>query len=264
MPVVNLHDFRFLLQGKHIEPLRSDQANLLESVDRRGPGRERALLMLHGFSSSPAVFRVMLPELTMYDAVVCPVLPGHAESIAVFSNATAQDWIAAAVAACSALLDEYKTVDVLGFSLGGLLACYLSQRFTLNRLFLLAPALFMKRSVSATLFCARLAQALGFRLLHNRGGNLYTHRYPELTYRQLPVTTIIEILTLINDYHFELPTCPTELFLGRFDEVVDSSAVAKCFEKASMVNIHWLEHSAHVLPLDGDIKTIVKCLNQRL
>lgn len=261
---MNIQDFRFLFQGKQIQPLLPAQASLLAPIDIRGQGCGRALLLLHGFSSSPAVFRAMIPELKGYDAVVCPVLPGHSESIAAFAKAGAQDWLSAAETACSELLREYQTVDVLGFSLGGLLACHLSQRFPLNRLFLLAPALLMKRSVPITLFCARVLHSLGFGLLHNHGGNLHTNRYPELTYRQLPVTTIIEILTLINDYNFVMPSCPTELFLGRFDEVVDSSRVAERFEHAANVTIHWLEKSAHVLPLDGDIEVINACINQRL
>ena len=259
---MNTHDFRFLLQGKQIKPLLPEQVSLLSPIDIRGEGRKRALLLLHGFSSSPAVFRVMVPELTgMYDAVVCPVLPGHADSLDAFAKVTAQDWMSAAEAACSALLQEYEAVDVLGFSLGGLLACHLSQRFTLNRLFLLAPALLMQRSVPVTLFFARALHALGFRLLHNRGGNLHTNKHAELAYRQLPLTTIMEILTLINDYQFLPVTCKTEIFLGRFDAVVDSVGVGRRFARAPNVAIHWLENSAHVLPLDGDIEAIVSRIN---
>ena len=264
---MNTQDFRFIQQGKQISPLLPAQVSMLAPVDVRGQGRDRALLLLHGFSSSPAVFRVMmLDAFTKYDAVVCPVLPGHSESIAAFSTATARDWMATAEAACSALLQEYKVVDVLGFSLGGLLACHLSQRFTLNRLYLLAPALVMKRSVSATLFCARALHFLGFKWLHNRGGNLYTNHYAELTYRQLPIATIIEILTFIKDYSFVPPKCPTDLFLGRYDEVVDSPSVAGLFVDTPNVTTHWLESSAHVLPLDGDIVAIVACIksHQRL
>lgn len=264
--MVNTQDFRFLLKGKQVELLLPAQASMLAPIDIRTQKHGHALLLLHGFSSSPAVFRAMIPELTLYDAVVCPVLPGHSDSITAFSTATAQEWMFAAETACSALLQEYQAVDVLGFSLGGLLACHLSQRFDLNRLYLLAPALLLCNPVPLMLFCVRALHALGFRLLHNRGGNLYTDRYSELAYRQLPMTTIIEILTLINDYKFVPPTCPTELFLGRFDAVVDSPAVAKCFATIPNVAIHWLENSAHVLPLDGDIEAIVACIksHQRL
>ena len=254
---VNIQDFRFMWQGTPVAPLRNEQADLLNPIDIRGQGHDRALLLLHGFSSSPAVFRAMLPAFTQYDAVVCPVLPGHAESIVAFSNAKATDWVVAAEDACSALLRDYQAVDVMGLSLGGLLACHLSQCFTLNRLYLLAPALSLRTNVPVTLCLARVLHHLGFRLLSNKAGDIHINRYHELTYRQLPLAAIIEILSLINNFKFVRPTCPTELFLGRFDSVVDSPRVAELFANAPNVTTHWLENSAHILSLDGDIDELL-------
>jgi len=261
---VNIQDFRFMWQGKPVAPLLSQQANLLAPIDKRGQGHDRALLLLHGFSSSPAVFRAMLPELTMYDAVVAPVLPGHADSITAFANTKANDWLSAAESACSVLVNDYQSVDVMGVSLGGVLACHLSQRFPLNRLYLLAPALSLKMNVSITLRLAHVLHYLGFRFLRNKGGGIHTQGHQELTYRQLPIESVIEILTLINDFKFVPPTCPTDLFVGRFDDVVNSPFVVERFANLPNVTIHWLEHSAHVLPLDGDIEAIVACIKSYL
>lgn len=258
---MNIQDFRFLYQGKLVSPLLYEQMDLLKPIDRRSEGRERALLMLHGFSSSPAVFRGMLPALHDYDAVICPALPGHAESISAFAKVTAQEWVNAAEKACKKLLQTYQTVDVLGFSLGGLLACHLAQCFSINHLFLLAPAVSLKQTIPIMVFLARILSKLGLKTLPNRGGNFYNSHYAELTYNQLPLTTIIEILTFIKRYQLGMPSCPTDLFLGRHDAVVDSSAVAKCFQNQPNVAIHWLENSAHMLPLDGDIETIVQCVS---
>lgn len=258
--MVNIQDFRFMWQGKPIAPLLPQQASLLAPIDIRGAGRDRALLLLHGFSSSPAVFRAMVPELTMYDAVVCPVLPGHAENKTVFAQAKAADWISMAEETCNSLLQEYTSVDVLGLSLGGLLACHLSQRFILNHLYLLAPALLMQMNVSASLLLARVLHTLGFKWIQNRAGDIHTWAYQELTSRQVPIAAIIEILTLINNFKFVPPDCPTDLFLGRYDKVCSSTHLAERFASLPDVNIHWLDNSAHVLPLDGDIDAIVKCI----
>lgn len=257
---MNIQDFRFMWRGKIIAPLLEQQANLLAPIDIRGKGDNRALLLLHGFSSSPAVFRALLPKLTMYDAVVCPVLPGHAESIYAFNNATSEDWISAAETVCGELLRDYQKVDVLGFSLGGLLACYLSQRFSLNHLYLLAPSLELQINVPAQLLLARTLHYLGFRFLRNLAGDLRTKGYQELSYRQLPITTVIEILELIKNFKFLPPSCPTDVFLGRFDAVVHSPLVAERFRNLPNVTTHWLDNSAHVLPLDGDIESIIACI----
>lgn len=52
-----------------------------------------------------------------------------------------------------------------------------------------------------------------------------------------------------------------DLFLGRHDDVVASAHVARRFENFyHQATIHWLEQSAHVLPLDGDIDQIIQCV----
>ncbi len=255
-----IQDFCFLRRGQQQGILLKKDQTLLNPIAIHGQGQERALLLLHGFSSTPAVFRAMLPQLPAYDAIIAPILPGHADSIAAFSKATAQEWLATAVSACQELLTKYRFVDVLGLSLGGLLACHLSSRFALNRLYLLAPAIDLHVHVKLTLLAARSLHYLGFRHLRNRAGNLHTSDYSELTYRQLPLTAIIEILTLVKNFEFQPPSCPTDVFLGRFDEVVDSKKVAARFEHLPLVTTHWLENSAHVLPLDGDINRILDAI----
>ncbi|AHE68316.1 alpha/beta hydrolase [Legionella oakridgensis] len=255
---MNFDDFRYMWRGKTQQALSNQQAALLAPIDHQNGKKERALLLLHGFSSSPAVFRELLPTLfNLYDTVVCPALPGHADSIETFAKTQASEWLTAAEQSCEELLRNYQMVDVMGLSLGGLLACHLANRFPLHHLYLLAPALALRFKITIALAVARLLHGLGFRRLRNRAGNLYTSRASELAYRQLPISTIIEILSLIQNYQFVPPTCPVDLFLGRYDEVVQSTLVADYFANLPNVHIHWLNHSAHVLPLDGDIDTII-------
>ena len=261
---MNIQDFRYMWRGQPMEDLSPRQVHVLAPIDKRGSGHERALLLLHGFSSSPAVFRAMLPHLSAYDAVVCPALPGHAESIVAFSKVKASDWVLFVEQMCGELVKTYASVDVLGLSLGGLLACHLSRQFKLNHLYLLAPALKLRRNIPLFLSIVRVLHQCGFRYFRNHAGNLHANKYHELTYRQLPLTTIMEILTFIQAFDGVLPTCPTDVFLGRFDEVVDSERMAEQFASLPNATLHWLEHSAHVLPLDGDIEVMLNCINARL
>jgi carboxylesterase len=257
---MKLDDFRYMYRGQIIKALEPLEASLLAPVEREGTARNRALLLLHGFSSSPAVYRRMLPLLTMYDTVVCPVLPGHGESIEAFSITTAEDWIDSAMKACEKLTTSYKQVDVMGMSLGGLLACHLSKHFQLNHLYLLAPALSLHLNIPLCLALAKVLQAFGINRIPNRAGNLCSKSHPELAYRQLPLPVIIQILTLIKEFQLVLPSCPVDLFLGRYDRVVNSYKVATRFQKST--RIHWLNHSAHVLPLDEDMEEIVACIKK--
>ena len=103
---------------------------------------------------------------------------------------------------------------------------------------------------------------LGFYALRNTGGGLHADLYNELTYRQLPLSSIIEILSLVKHFEYVPPQCPIDLFLGSLDEVVDSKLVAKHFEHLPQCTIHWLKESAHVLPLDTDLKHISSCISK--
>lgn len=261
---MNINDFRHMRRGKTLRTLTKEEGEWLAPIDYRTQKYQRALLLLHGFSSSPAVFRQLLPELIApYDAVVCPVLPGHGLSLDAFAHAKGNDWLETASISFQALSDQYQQVDVMGLSLGGLLACLLAERFEIHHLYLLAPALSLNLNVLLTLTLAKFMRALGFQYIRNKAGNLCSQEFTEISYRQLPVDTIIEILTLIKSYQFTIPKCPTDLFLGKHDEVVNSAKVATLFEGSSNTTIHWLENSAHVLPLDTDRRVINACVKAR-
>lgn len=257
-------DFRHMYRGKQLHALTEKDVEAMRPYKKTGQGKEHALLMLHGFTSSPAVYRNLLPLIKGYDAIVCPVLSGHADSIDAFAQSTAMDWMESAEKACEALLNDYKKVDVLGLSLGGLLACALSQKFSLHHLYLLAPALDIRLKINNSLTLARLCHALGFRQYRNVAGNILNPDQSEISYRRLPTSIIIEILTLIDEFNFVAPPCPIDLFLGRKDAVVNSEKVNKRFKKLNHASIHWLNHSAHVLPLDNDVQYIADCINKNM
>lgn len=261
--LMKINDFRYMRQGQQLSDLHPSEALLLNSLNQRTNKKERALLILHGFSSSPAVYRFLIPQIEQYDAIVCPVLPGHAMSIHSFAQIKAVDWLHAAHEVCASLIKEYDKVDVLGLSLGGLLSCELSKQFPINHLYLLAPALKLHMNISAALNTARLFKYLGFVHLRNAAGNILNQEHAEITYRKLPISTIIEVLQLVQNYQWQPPTCPTDLFLGKKDLVVDSAAVERLFYPLSNTEIHWLHNSAHVLPLDNDLGEIIQCINKR-
>lgn len=262
--MVHIQDFHFIRQGVAIGTLTTADEHWFAPVHIEKPGRHRALLLLHGFGSTPAVYRALLPTLTaQYDAVICPVLTGHCENLDAFACSTAAQWLETAETALQPLLKDYQKVDVLGLSLGGLIACELSQKYPLHHLYLLAPALALKQLyIRPTLLAARLLQCIGIKKIMNYGGNLHTDQHAELLYRQLPLTTIQEMLRFVQRYSWTPPPCPTDLFLGYFDAVVDSAKIARHFAKQSTISIHWLMRSAHVLPLDGDIDYLLDTIGR--
>lgn len=261
---ISIDDFRCMRQGIQLFELTQQDIDLLSPINQRSKNQHHALLLLHGFSSSPAVYRFLLPELSGYDAVICPQLPGHAQNLEAFAKTRAKDWLLFVEQTYRQLSNEYEHVDVMGLSLGGLLACHLSSHFTLHHLYLLAPALDLHLSINKTLIVLHALRWLGFKQIRAHAGNLYSIKHCEIAYRKLPLSIISELLTLIKQFSFTLPTCPTDLFLGRHDKVIDTQQVANRFTQQKHTTIHWLEDSAHVLPLDTDLNLIIQCVKQHI
>lgn len=108
-------------------------------------GNRSCCLCVHGFTSSPALYRIIAPRLAAegFDVVV-PALAGHAtcaEDLAQVLHY--REWYSACRATLQLLLEEYDRVHVIGLSLGGATATWLGERYPdeerLKSLVLLAP-----------------------------------------------------------------------------------------------------------------------------
>ncbi|WP_419419656.1 alpha/beta hydrolase [Legionella sp. D16C41] len=275
-------DFRCIYMGKQLYTISLKDTDIVAPIKLTNGKAQNALLLLHGFSSTPGVYRFLLPSIReYYDSLIVPALPGHADSIKSFSQLRAQELFDFAEQTCKLLIENYEHVDVLGLSLGGLLACYLSSKYNLRHLYLLAPALDLTLNIKSTMRLIQFLKILGFDSIRSAAGNMYLSskqqqiyqqmvlkegfnleefRGGEIAYRQIPLTTSFEVLRFIQQFQFIAPTCPTDLFLGAHDMVVDSQQVANRFKTCSEVNIHWLANSSHVLPLDNDLQDIIQCI----
>ncbi|MCZ8513097.1 alpha/beta fold hydrolase [Paenibacillus filicis] len=102
---------------------------------------ERHCLLLHGFTGGP--FEVEpLAEHLRQEGYTCtvPTLPGHEDELQALGRATWHDWLDAAAAETHRLCQIYGSIDLVGFSMGGLIAAYLANRFPIRRLVLLSAA----------------------------------------------------------------------------------------------------------------------------
>lgn len=258
--IQNINDFHFVRQGKTKGYLTEENQHLLDPVSKKiHSKKKKALLLLHGFTSTPAVFRILIPQLMAFDAVFAPALPGHATNLEDFSRTSHQDWTSFVETTYHAIKKDYEHVEVLGLSLGGLLAYRLSQTVTLDRLILLAPACYLSFSSKSYIPFINLMEKVGFFALRNGGGDIYGKR-SDLVYRTMPLYPLQELFSLIEATDIHPPACPTELILGEHDKVVDNRKIMKDF-KSSHITVHMLEHSAHVLPIDNDIDELATIIN---
>lgn len=100
----------------------------------------KAVILLHGFLSDEDDFAPLVPYLqNYYDKIELLTFPGHGGK---FSSAkfTIDNVYTYLDEAYLLLQKEYTEIDVIGFSMGGALGLYLTTKYHVNNLILLAPA----------------------------------------------------------------------------------------------------------------------------
>lgn len=87
-------------------------------------------LLIHGFTGSPYEVEPLAKVLHAkgYECVV-PTLAGHGEDRHALERVTWQDWIHSAEHVLVDLLKQHEKVHLVGFSMGGLIAAYLSVKY---------------------------------------------------------------------------------------------------------------------------------------
>lgn len=118
-----------------------------ETIDLQ-EGNSRGILLLHGFGDTPQTLRLLALDLHSagFD-VRAPLLPGHGRRIEDFVASRRQEWLSFARAELRAMRQRYKTVALVGLSMGGAIAAILAAENTdTPAVVLLAPYLDMPRT----------------------------------------------------------------------------------------------------------------------
>lgn len=98
----------------------------------------KALICLHGLLSTKADFNYISQVLKdEYDTIVTFDLPGHGENTESFSTKNVKKIL---VETYDSLQSQYETIDIISFSMGGVMACYLASVRKIHRLVLLSPS----------------------------------------------------------------------------------------------------------------------------
>ncbi len=106
----------------------------------RAEGSSAAALLVHGFPGTPADLRPVGEALHEAGWTVQGLLlPGFGPQITRFGDYGCEDWQAAVHKALVALKQQYETVLLLGFSLGGALSLHVAAVEPPSALILLAP-----------------------------------------------------------------------------------------------------------------------------
>ncbi|MEK8127049.1 alpha/beta fold hydrolase [Paenibacillus filicis] len=103
--------------------------------------KQRGILLLHGFTGGP--FEVEpLAEYLRSQGYECrvPLLPGHDPELLGLGRVSWREWLDAAAGEAYEMSRLFDTIDVIGFSMGGLLSAYVANRLPVRRLVMLNAA----------------------------------------------------------------------------------------------------------------------------
>jgi len=227
-----------------------------------------ALLLVHGFADTPAVFRGLADALAAR-GLTCRAmrLPGAGEPLATAARQNPATWLAAVRAEAAALRAAHRRVWLAGHSMGGALAllAQLDDPATADGLVLLAPLIAVSPARAPL-----LPPRLWFRIAHAAlpfsrtfescfAVNVLTRDGDAIAYtrdRFIPFATYSGLFRLTDRLRGRGPNLRAPLFaaLAAGDRVVDAGAARAWLDtcRAPRRRIETLDDCGHAIPLEAN------------
>jgi carboxylesterase len=213
-----------------------------------------AFLMLHGWTGSPAHFRLAARFVNDHGFTVSvPRLAGHGTSVHHMADTGWRDWVRSALEGLEELGNDHERVHVVGLSMGAIIGlllaatCDVASLTTIN-----APQRLHDRRARLTRF---------YRGTRKTRSGERTEPPADtadfwVQYEESPVGTVPDLLDLIDAARRALPRVhvPTVVIQSRADETVRHSSAEIIYGGlgAPSKRIVWLERSGHVALLDEE------------
>jgi carboxylesterase len=227
--------------------------------DRNG-GRSVGVLLVHGFTGSPASMKPWASALAEHGyAVEVPLLPGHGTRWQDLNRASWTEWYAGTEAAFDRLRTTCEAVVVAGLSMGGCLALRLAEERgeQVAGIVLVNPFLSSNRRELA------LLPVLKFLVPSLRGvvNDIRKPDQDEHGYHRLPLKALAQVTSMWKVVVPDLDRVaqPLLYFRSEDDHVIDASSSATIRHGVSSSDIEerTLGESFHVATLDHDAERIV-------
>ena len=225
----------------------------------------KALLMIHGFGDSPAVFSVLASELST-QGFTCRAmrLPGFGSTVEESARYNEDDWMTAIYHEVEELAKTHQQVWIVAHSLGCTLAIrhLIDNHSAVSGLICLAPLIKVSRRRSP-FFSPRTWHSIGRRLL------LFT-QVIENTLPENPKSALHWRQDLIDHfYHFSIYTRlfkaisriqnkahkltkPMLMVVSSNDNIIDTNAAIAFFDRTNAIykRLIYTDKSGHMIPLD--------------
>ena len=228
-------------------------------VPRDVDGQRVGVLVLHGFTGSPASVRPWAAHLNDAGfAVAVPRLPGHGTRWQDLNRTTYADWYGEAEAAFEKLATECDQLAVAGLSMGGCLALDLAQRRGRDVAALVLVNPLVNRERRDLMLLPVLKHVVP--AFPGVGNHIKKAGADEVAYARTPLRAAHSMFQAVKVVRARLPevTQPLLLFRSRTDKVVDPSSGRIILSQVSSRDLEErvLEASYHVATLDNDAPAI--------
>ena len=222
------------------------------------PGGNVGVLLVHGLTATTAEVRILAEGLSQENyTVTAPLLPGHGTNPFDANRYTWQDWLEACSAALSDLRTNCDRIFVGGESTGALLGLMLAHNNQdVIGVLTYAPALRLAISPIRKLMIYLFSP---FKSYYEKEGT--DDGLPWKGYTVSPLNAVKQLFKLQKAVFRILPaiSLPILVIQGRRDYTVNEDVPDIIKEKAhrSMVEIHWMENSSHVVAIDIEHEEVI-------
>jgi carboxylesterase len=186
-------------------------------------------LCIHGFTGSPnevAPLAEYLHKRTDW-MIKTPTLPGHGQRLQL-KGITYDQWFQSAEEELQALMEKCETVYVVGFSMGGVIAVYLAEKYKIDKLVLLSAAFYYVNPRQLIKDIREIVRD-GWRSFRE---NPLFIRYKNKIFAT-PLTAILEFRKLVNEVRPLLPHVhvPVLIVQGEKDGIVPPKSARYLYER---------------------------------
>jgi carboxylesterase len=223
----------------------------------RADGGPEGILLVHGFTGSPASLRPFAERYAGLGlSVRLPRLPGHGTSVEDLAHRRWPEWVEEVEAAFDELRARCERVVVLGQSFGAALAVHLAAErpAEVDGLALLSPYLF-----DARLRLLPIAKHLR-RSVRGVGDDIARPGVTELAYPRIPVAALAQVAAFLEIARRDLPRvrAPALVFRPGADHVVPRSNPERVFRALGSPRKELVAcpRSYHVISLDHDAEMV--------
>ena len=188
------------------------------------------VLYIHGFTGGTYEVQPFITYVKKHTdwSLEVPTLPGHGVTLDL-TNMSAESWMMEAELALRKLRKRVDRVIIVGFSMGGLIAMYLTLRYPVDKLILLSAA---AKYISPRVLLDDVRIVLKESVTRKYTPNTFYHLYDyKLTRTPLRATfEFLKIVKMVEPYYHQIKT-PVCIVQGERDGIVPFATAEHLYKR---------------------------------